>query len=204
MTDRQHWENVYSRQSAQEVSWYQRSPDLSLTLIARSGVRREEPVIDVGGGASTLVDGLLARGYRDVSVLDIATSALAVAQARLGLRAAAVHWLEADITRFVPSRRYSLWHDRAVFHFLTQADSRRHYRKALLEAMAPGGRVIIAAFAMGGPTLCSGLPIEQYDAEKITQELGADFKPLETVQELHTTPAGDTQAFNYFHFRRSP
>ncbi|MDO8266851.1 MAG: class I SAM-dependent methyltransferase [Moraxellaceae bacterium] len=202
MKNKKHWEQVYTRKSLQEVSWFQSSPATSLQLIQKSGVDPREPVIDVGGGASTLVDGLLRLGYQDVSILDIAAAALAVAQTRLGERASCVNWLEADITKFHPDRQYALWHDRAVFHFLTSAESRRHYMAALHGALAPDGHVIIAAFAIGGPVKCSGLDIEQYDAEKMIGEFGTGFELLETVLENHLTSDGNAQAFNYFHFNR--
>ena len=203
MTEKEHWESVYAQKSAQEVSWFQTMPTLSLELIAKSGLGKEEPLIDVGSGASTLVDQLLGHGYLDITVLDIAASALAVARQRLGGKAALAHWLEADITRFKPVRRYSLWHDRAVFHFLTNPDDRARYVSTLEDALAPGGHVIIAAFAIDGPTHCSGLDIVQYDADTIAFELRHAFILLETCQESHVTPAGRTQLFNYFHFRRA-
>jgi SAM-dependent methyltransferase len=202
MSEKAHWENVYNEKSAQEVSWYQPLPAVSLQLIENAGIGKTLPLIDVGGGASTLDDGLLAKGYADISVLDVSGTALAVARARLGNRANDMHWIEADITRFQPVRRYALWHDRAVFHFLTAAESRRHYVEALKKGLLPGGTLIMAAFATGGPTRCSGLDIVQYAAEKATAELGPLFQLQETLQEEHLTPSGKTQAFNYFRFRR--
>lgn len=204
MSGKTHWENVYREKSAQEVSWYQATPTRSLELIAETGIAREAPVIDVGGGASTLVDGLLHEGYSDISVLDIASSALQVAQQRLGESAASVRWLEADITGFQPPRRYALWHDRAVFHFLTEAEDRSRYVAALKQGLMPDGHLLIAAFAIGGPTRCSGLDTVQYDAEKLSAELGENFHLEGTCSEEHLTPAGKQQAFNYFHYRYRP
>lgn len=199
--DPRRWEQVYQQKSAQEVSWYQASPDLSLRLIEQAGLSRDDALIDAGGGASTLVDGLLAARYRDISVLDIADAALQAARSRLGGQAADVHWLHQDITTWAPPRQYKLWHDRAVFHFLTRAADRRRYVDALGTGLAPGGHLLLATFAVGGATRCSGLDIVQYDAEKIVRTLGDDFLLLETVQEQHLTPAGRQQAFNYFLFR---
>lgn len=202
MSEKAHWENVYNEKSAQEVSWYQPLPAVSLQLIENAGIGKTLPLIDVGGGASTLADGLLAKGYADISVLDISGTALAVARTRLGKRANDMHWIEADITRFQPVRRYALWHDRAVFHFLRAAESRRHYIAALRKGLLPGGTLVMAAFAPGGPARCSGLDIVQYDAEKMTAELGPLFQLQETLREEHLTPSGQAQAFNYFRFRR--
>lgn len=206
MSSKTHWEQVYREKSAQEVSWYQPQPALSLQLIAATGIAAEAAVIDVGGGASTLVDGLLDAGHTDLTVLDIAASALQVAQARLGPRAAQVKWLESDITTFQPQRRYALWHDRAVFHFLTQTEDRARYVSALQQGLAPDGHLLIAAFAVGGPSRCSGLEIVQYDVEKMSATLGEAFVLQSTAQEDHLTPAGKQQAFNYFcyHYRARP
>lgn len=203
MSEKTYWENVYSEKSAQEVSWYQSTPATSLQLIENAGLGKPQALIDVGGGTSTLVDGLLAKGHTDISVLDIAGAALALARARLGVRASGVHWIESDITQFHPERQYALWHDRAVFHFLTTAESRRHYVEALMQGLQPGGTLIMAAFAIGGPLRCSGLDVVQYDAEKLGAELGPPFHLLETVTEQHLTPAGKTQSFNYFRYLRT-
>ena len=195
-----HWEQVYRDKSPLEVSWYQVAPTLSRELIRASGVDRRAPLIDVGGGASTLVDHLLDDGYDAVSVLDISAQALAHARRRLGARADAVTWIEADITRFEPPGEYRLWHDRAVFHFLADAEDRARYRAALARGLAAGGQLIIGTFAPGGPERCSGLPIVQYDAARIQAELGSGFELLETRGETHRTPAGKDQLFNFFRF----
>lgn len=202
MNRKQHWEGVYSAKSPLEVSWYQKAPVLSLRLIAATGVARDAPVIDVGGGASVLVDSLLAAGYTRLSVLDISAQALAHARQRLGTQAAQVEWLEADITSFVPPHAYSVWHDRAVFHFLTDADDRRRYVQAVQQGIGVGGHLIIAAFAIGGPLQCSGLDIVQYDAAKLSAEIGPGFRLVEAADELHATPAGKEQKFGYYRFRR--
>lgn len=199
---KQHWEQIYHDKSPLEVSWYQKEPNLSLQLIANTGVKSNAPIIDVGGGASVLVDRLLDLGYTDLTVLDISAEALQEAQARLGQQAARVKWLETDITEFVPSRDYGLWHDRAVFHFLTEAGDRRRYVQVMNRSLQPQGHVIIAAFAVGGPTQCSGLDIVQYDAEKLAGELGENYELWEQDQELHITPANKEQRFGYFRFKK--
>ncbi len=199
MNDRkQHWEQVYTNRSPLEVSWYQAEPALSLALIERSRAGKEAAVIDIGGGASLLVDRLLARGYRQLAVLDISGTALDVARKRLGAEASAVEWIESDITRFRAARQYAVWHDRAVFHFLTDPGDRRRYVEALRRSLAAGGQAIIAAFAPGGPTRCSNLDIVQYDAARLQAELGPEFRLEEQQGESHTTPAGKVQEFLYF------
>jgi SAM-dependent methyltransferase len=203
MTDRkQHWEQVYTNKSALEVSWYQAEPRLSLELIQRSGIGKDAPLIDVGGGASLLVDRLQAQGYRQLAVLDISGAALAVARQRLAEHAAAIEWYESDVTQFIAPHPFSLWHDRAVFHFLTAADDRQRYVEVLKRTLVSGGHVIIAAFALGGPTRCSGLEIVQYDAAKLMAELGPDFRLEEQQTESHRTPAGKEQRFGFFRLRK--
>jgi SAM-dependent methyltransferase len=199
-----HWEQVYRDKSPLDVSWYQSAPTLSYELIRASGVDYDAPLIDVGGGASTLVDHLLDAGFTDVSVLDISMQALAHAARRLGERARRVHWIENDITRFVPETVYRLWHDRAVFHFLTEAEDRRRYREVLERALAADGLLIIGTFAPGGPERCSGLPIVQYDAARLQDALGERFALIETRAETHRTPGGKDQLFNFFRLAHRP
>ncbi|QEP45171.1 class I SAM-dependent methyltransferase [Ectothiorhodospiraceae bacterium BW-2] len=178
-------------------------PEYSLNLIHNTGIKQTQPLIDVGGGASYLVDKLLAAGYQDISVLDIAAAALAHAKARLTpAQTQQVTWLESDITAFTPPKRYQLWHDRAVFHFLTTAEERKQYLTVLERALQPNGHLIIATFAPDGPEQCSHLPVERYDAEKLTQTLGADFSLLETQREAHQTPSGKVQHFCYFRLQK--
>ena len=203
MTDRkQHWERVYANKSSLEVSWYQDEPRQSLELIHRSGLGKDAPLIDVGGGASLLIDWLLADGYRQLAVLDISGAALAVVRQRLGERAADIEWHEADVTQFNAPHLFSLWHDRAVFHFLTAAEDRQRYVEVLRRTLISGGHVIIPAFAPGGPTRCSGLEIVQYDAAKLMAELGPDFRLEEQQTETHLTPAGKEQLFGFFRLRK--
>ncbi len=198
----QHWEAVYQQKQVDEVSWFQPKPTYSLDFISDSGIQPQQAMIDVGGGASTLVDALLDAGYQDVSVLDIAYTALQHAQTRLGERATQVTWLQSDITAFVPPKTYALWHDRAVFHFLLEAADRRRYIEVLHQALQPGGHLVLAAFSPTGPTHCSGLPIVRYDVALLMHTLGAGFQLLSTRQEAHQTPAGKTQDFLYFHLQK--
>jgi 2-polyprenyl-3-methyl-5-hydroxy-6-metoxy-1,4-benzoquinol methylase len=193
-----HWQKVYEGKSPTEVSWFQTEPVISLELIHSCIPEADQPLIDVGGGASVLVDRLVQAGYSRISVLDISSTALAAARARLGASATQVEWIETDITGFRPHHEYALWHDRAVFHFLTEPEDRIQYIKTLNKAVKPGGYVVIAAFAIGGPEMCSGLPIIQYDAEKLLTEIGGGFQLLEERTELHLTPANKTQKFAYF------
>jgi len=197
-----HWEKIHREKSSSDVSWYQESPDLSLELIRRSGVRNDEAIVDVGGGASVLVDVLCEEGFRNLSVLDISGIALAGAQQRLGDLAETIEWFESDITEFDPPHAFTLWHDRAVFHFLTDESDRRKYVSVLKRALRPGGLLIIAAFAIGGPEQCSGLQVVQYDSSRLKAELGEEFELVEERDEVHITPANKEQRFTYFRFVR--
>lgn len=205
MFDRKkHWQNIYQEKSPLDVSWYQKQPTLSLELIHRSGIHKDEPVIDVGGGASVLVDYLYQEGFNKLSVLDISEHALNSAKQRLGDPAQNIEWFEADITEFKSPHPFSLWHDRAVFHFLTDPSDREKYVNTLKQALKPGGHLIIAAFAIGGPEKCSGLEIVQYDAAKLIAVLGEDFELVEEKSEVHVTPANQEQKFMYFRFMKRP
>lgn len=199
---RTHWQNVYLNKAPSEVSWYQVEPTLSLQLIDRCDLQPTDPIIDVGGGASVLVDRLLDRGYSRVSVLDVAGQALAASRGRLGVKAERARWVECDITAYSPQTQFSLWHDRAVFHFLTDPSDRKDYVSALTNGLTLGGYLILASFAIGGPEKCSGLPIVQYDGDKLRRELGPEFELLEQRNESHATPSGRTQAFTYLRFVR--
>jgi len=200
---RAHWDRVWAERSETETSWFQDHPAISLALIERAGVRAGDPVIDVGGGASRLVDHLLERGFTDLTVLDISAAGLAQAQRRLGARASRVRWIEADVTAFAPARRYRLWHDRAVFHFLLERDERARYAATLDRALAADGRAVIATFGPGGPLRCSGLEIVRYAADGLAAELGAAWKLVGEQAELHRTPAGREQQFGYYCFERA-
>lgn len=205
MFDRKaHWENIYQDKSPLNVSWYQKEPALSLELIHNTRVASDEAIIDVGGGASVLVDCLCEEGFTKLAVLDISGNALSCAKKRLGDFAQNVEWYESDITRFDAPHQFSLWHDRAVFHFLTNKSDRNSYVETLTNALRPGGHAIIAAFAIGGPEKCSGLDIVQYDAAKLVAELGKDFELVEERSEVHNTPDSKEQKFMYFRFSNMP
>jgi SAM-dependent methyltransferase len=203
MDRKQHWEAVYTGKAANETSWHQANPAASLSMIEAASGGRAASLIDVGGGASLLVDHLLELGYRDLTVLDIARSALDQARRRLGPKAAAVEWIESDVTQFKPDRTWAIWHDRAAFHFLIGAADRRRYVEVLNQALADGGQAIIAAFAPDGPARCSGLDVVRYDAASLGAELGDAFSLQEERFESHRTPAGREQRFGFYRFRKS-
>lgn len=197
-----HWNSVYLERPPERLSWHQDSPQPSLDALARVDIGSCRSVIDIGGGISSLVDALLDRGWQDVSVLDISAAAITAAQTRLGTRASSVQWHIANIAQWQPARTYAVWHDRAVFHFLTEASQRAAYRDALTKGLAPGGMLIIATFAPDGPEKCSGLPVQRYDADTLSREFGADFKLLESWQANHATPWGDGQSFQWCVFQK--
>ena len=195
-----HWQEVYARKDETAVSWFQELPSPSLELIeahAPPGAR----IADIGGGASRLADYLLDRGFR-VTVLDIAESALAKARARLGERASKITWNAADITRWQPSETFDLWHDRAVFHFLTTPEDRQSYRRAMAAAVGRGGHAVIGTFALDGPAQCSGLPVCRYDSQTLGAEFAPDFFPVGDWSVDHHTPGGGVQRFQFGVFRR--
>ena len=203
MPSRDHWEHVYSSKAADAVSWYQPHADLSMRMIEATGVAATAAIIDVGGGASTLVDDLLAMNHSDLTVLDLSAAALDVAQARLGSHAEKVKWIQADITQVqLPAHAFDLWHDRAVFHFLAEPEQRHLYVQQLIHALKPDGHVIMATFAEDGPTQCSGLPVMRYRADQLAAELGESFTLLHHQQATHSTPFGTTQQFTWGHFRK--
>ena len=202
-TSRQaHWENVYTTKGENEVSWFQQSPAPSLELIVQAGAVRNSAIIDIGGGASRLVDHLVAQGFEDVTVLDLSDAALTAAKARLGAPADRVHWLVADATIWEPARRYDIWHDRAAFHFLTDANDRAAYIARLTRGLKAGGHAIIATFAPDGPEKCSGLPVARYDSASLGRTLGTTFKLVHTQRHEHATPWGSRQVFQFSVFRR--
>lgn len=200
MNRKQHWEQVYAQKQPTEVSWFQPRPEYSLSLIAAAAIDKNQPIIDLGGGASRLVDHLLDEGYCDLTVLDISGAALQHSRARLGQRAARVSWLEADATAFEPPKSYALWHDRAVFHFLTDPADREAYRQRLARGLEAGGHLIIATFALDGPERCSNLPVQRYSPETLSAELGTGYRLVETLSEAHITPAQKKQHFVYCRF----
>ena len=204
MNAKAHWEHIYTTKAPMQVSWYQEHPDHSLRLIQRTGVQQTDPIIDVGGGASTLVDDLLAAGFQAITVLDISAAALQLARRRIGADADKVTWIEADITRTsLPAHTYALWHDRAVFHFLTQPADRQHYIDAMRQSIRPGGHLIMATFAPDGPPQCSGLDVVRYSPDSLLRELGRGFELVESTSESHHTPWGAEQKFMYCCCHRS-
>jgi 2-polyprenyl-3-methyl-5-hydroxy-6-metoxy-1,4-benzoquinol methylase len=200
---RAHWDNVYRTKREDEVSWFQASPTLSLDLIHAAGVERHASIIDVGGGASRLVDALCDEGFAALTVLDVSEQATETAKARLGARAAGVTWIVADVTKWEPEGAYDVWHDRAAFHFLTAPEDRAAYAERVLQAVHPGGHIIIATFAHDGPERCSGLPVVRHDAESIGTILGPSFELIETCRDDHQTPMGGGQKFQFSRFQRA-
>ena len=204
MDSKSHWENIYKTKASTQVSWYKEHLQISLQFIERAGVEKTAQIIDVGGGASTLVDDLLERGFRHITVLDISSAAVNTARARLGSRAGEVTWIEADITRVtLPRHHYDLWHDRAVFHFLTSAEDRQRYVDVVKHSLKPRGHVIIFTFALEGPPKCSGLDVVRYSPQGLHDELGNEFELIESASEVHLTPSGTNQKFIYCHFKKA-
>ncbi|MDO8604949.1 MAG: class I SAM-dependent methyltransferase [Phaeospirillum sp.] len=201
--DRQaHWQGVYENKAETEVSWYQDRPSASLALIRDTGLGSDARLIDVGGGASRLVDHLLDDGWTRITILDIAAAALERARNRLGERGAQVEWQVADVTNWTPPARFDLWHDRAVFHFLTDPADRVAYAAAMAAAVPKGGQAIVGTFALDGPERCSGLLIRRYDADGLAAEFSRHFEPVAAMAEDHLTPAGKVQRFQFCRLRR--
>jgi len=197
-----HWEKIYSEKAPNAVSWYRPHLDTSLDLIERVARNHACSIIDVGGGESTLVDDLLARGYEDITVVDISRTAIDANRKRVADASGRVHWLVRDITQGdLPPSRYDVWHDRAVFHFLTAPDDRVAYVRQVARAVKKGGHVIVSTFGPEGPTKCSGLEVARYDAESLHREFGVHFRSLGSSKELHQTPFGTTQQFLYCYCR---
>ena len=198
-----HWDRVFSSKDADEVTWYQPRLEVSLALIDGAGLPLSAPIIDVGAGASTLVDDLLDRGYSDITVLDISATALEISKQRLGARAEQVTWIVGDLTTIdLPPARYQLWHDRAVFHFMTDDASRAAYVRTASRALGDGGYLVVATFAENGPTRCSGLDAARYSAEALSRELGQGFESMMSKEEVHTPPAGGEQSVLYCKLRK--
>lgn len=197
MGNKQHWEQVYQQKQPDQVSWYQQQAALSLQFIQQF-TKRDASLIDVGSGASTLIDDLMKLGYQHLTVLDISAAALTVTKQRIGTKASQINWLVADITDAeLPALAYDLWHDRAVFHFLTEKADREAYIKRVRHSLKPGAYLLIACFADHGPEKCSGLPVQRYNAQTLAAEFGFDFAFVSTKQEQHPTPFGSSQAFIY-------
>lgn len=202
MDRKQHWEQVYTTKASNAVSWFQEHADQSVRLIHGTGVSKDAAIIDVGGGASTLVDDLLAESYSNLTVLDLSAKALEVAKQRLGNRSNSVNWLEGDVTQLaLPANHYDIWHDRAVFHFLTDPADRQAYVQQVMRSVRPGGHVIVATFAEDGPEKCSGLPAMRYRPDSLHAEFGDAFQLLQHERETHQTPFGTEQKFVYCYCR---
>ena len=197
-----HWENVYTTKDENEVSWFQQSPAPSFELITQAGATHASAIIDIGGGASRLVDHLVEQGFEDITVLDLSGAALEAAKRRLESRADRVHWVVADATAWEPVKAYDIWHDRAAFHFLTEEKDRAAYIARLTQGVKAGGHAIIATFALDGPEKCSGLPVARYDSASLAQTLGSGFQLVHTRRHEHATPWGSQQMFQFSVFRR--
>ena len=201
---KKHWENVYKTKVSSNVSWYQPHLEKSLELILKSGIAKDAAIIDVGGGASTLADDLLLRGFNNVSVLDLSAESLAVSKLRLGESVSKINWIVGDLLEArLPKNTIELWHDRAVFHFLTEAQDRKKYLEVLHQTLKPNGVFIIATFSLEGPERCSGLNVVRYDVAKLQVELGERLKLVDALSENHQTPFGTTQKFVYCFFRKT-
>jgi SAM-dependent methyltransferase len=198
-----HWENVYATKDEKEVSWFEESPETSLALIRSTGVNAGSSVIDIGGGASRLVDALIDEGFEAITVLDLSEKALTIAKARLGALGTRVRWVVADVTKWQPSETYDFWHDRAALHFLTDPEDRIAYAGRVRKAVRPGGHVIIGTFAPDGPERCSGLRVVRHDAVSLGEMLGSEFELIESRPYSHRTPTGATQRFQFSRFRRA-
>lgn len=202
MNTKTHWEHIYEKKGPTQVSWYQEHAQFSLQHIRNTGIHKTDHIIDVGGGSSTLVDDLIAESFEHITVLDISATALKLARERLGSRAANVTWIEADITQAnLPHQAYDVWHDRAVFHFLTQSSDRHRYVDTVRHAVRPGGHVIVATFATDGPDHCSGLEVLRYNPEGLQNEFGESFELVDCTRETHHTPFGTEQKFIYCYCR---
>lgn len=205
MEQQDYWNNIYTTKSSEKVSWFQDHPDQSLTLIAGTGVEKSASIIDVGGGASTLVDDLLKDGYENLTVLDISSSALNVAKNRLKDLGENIQWIVGDITTIqLPKHSYDVWHDRAVFHFLNDKDHRIAYINNVIHSLKPNGHIIVSTFAEDGPLQCSGLPVSRYSADELHAEFGNRFKLISHNKEKHMTPAGNFQMFVYCYCKLEP
>ena len=203
MNTKTHWQHIYETKTPTQVSWYQEHAQYSLQFIQNTGVQKTGQIIDIGGGASTLLDDLLMAGFQQVSVLDVSGYALQLARERLGARANDVNWIEADITQaHLPEKEYDVWHDRAVFHFLTKAEDRQKYVETVKGSVKQRGLVIVATFALDGPDKCSGLEVVRYNPENLHDEFGAGFELTDSTRETHHTPFGTDQKFIYCYCRK--
>lgn len=198
-----HWENIYAVKEPTEVSWYREHLDTSLKMILQTKTAKSGTIIDIGGGSSTLVDDLFKKGFSNLSVLDISANAIETSRERLGKRAEKVEWIVADITNVsLPENYYDVWHDRAVFHFLTDAGDRKKYVELVMRSLKVGGHIIVASFGLNGPTKCSGLDVVRYSPETMRDEFGESFRLIKSLNETHRTPFETTQEFIYCYCRK--
>ena len=195
-----HWERVYQKYSSTEVGWYQACPERSLKLIHNTGAGIDSSIIDVGGGTSMLSEHLLDQGYKKIAVLDISGNSIEKAKSQLGEKSGEINWIEADVTKYSFMEQYDIWHDRAVFHFLTKAEDRKGYIKSLIQALKLNGHLIIATFSLDAPSKCSGLSVVRYSPETLQNELGDNFILTEALVKAHVTPSGVKQNFIFFRF----
>jgi SAM-dependent methyltransferase len=203
MNPKQHWNTVYTEKAERDVSWFEALPAVSLKMLDAAGLTSESCVVDVGGGDSRLVDALMAKGLDCLAVLDVSAAALSRAKERLGRAASIVTWIEADVAADWSLKPMDIWHDRAVFHFLTEPADREKYVGHMRDVLKVGGSAIVATFDVSGPERCSGLPVQRYSADSLAREIGANFQLAESVDYLHHTPWGAAQAFRYSRFTRT-
>lgn len=203
MSTKSHWEEVYQTRSTDAVGWFQAEARTSRELILESAPDRETAIVDIGGGASVLVDELLAEGYRNLTVLDLSAAALEKARERVGPRSSQVVWQAADVLEHsFAAAAFDVWHDRAVFHFLTDVEQQRLYVRQMRHALRPGGTVVMGTFALDGPEQCSGLPVQRHSPDTLQETFGADFLLMKSLREVHVTPGGTEQPFNWCVFRK--
>jgi 2-polyprenyl-3-methyl-5-hydroxy-6-metoxy-1,4-benzoquinol methylase len=198
----EHWDAMYRKRSPQDLSWHEPVPAVSLRIVHAAIVDGARSVIDVGGGASRLVDNLVSLGLDRLAVLDLSSAAIDIARERLGTAAEAVEWIDADVTDVADLGQFAVWHDRAVFHFLTEPSERARYVDLCERTVTPGGIAVVATFAPDGPEMCSGLPVRRYDASELASECGPNFRLIDSERYVHRTPRGVHQSFLYTSFRR--
>lgn len=201
-TLQEHWESVYQTKDTTKVGWFQPKPHISMDLIRKAGISEDSSILDVGGGDSLLVDSLLDFGFKEITILDISSTALEKTKERLGASGSTIRWVVSDVLQFKPDREFALWHDRAVFHFLTDENDRAVYRRLAESSISPGGYVVIMTFSKSGPKSCSGLPVQQYDIQDLENFFIHKFELLEGLNYDHLTPSGSVQNYTVCFFRK--
>lgn len=202
MQQKQHWEKVFETKTDSEKSWFQPYPETSVQFIKELNIPKEAAIIDVGGGDSYLVDALVQDGYKDITVLDISAKALQNAQKRLGKNAGKIKWIESDVLHFHPSQKYDCWHDRAVFHFVTDSQEISNYKDQIADAVKEEGKLIVGTFSEKGPEKCSGLPVHRYSQQQLADTLSGNFRKIKCIEEIHETPFKTTQSFTFCSFQK--